>query len=68
MEFEDVTDIRTKLAEIGLVTSDAYYYIKMWMLLEDWQQMSEQGDQKAQEAMLMVDRFHRFCLAVKSMQ
>lgn len=68
MEFKEVTDIQKKLLEIGFVTSDAYYFLKMSVLLEDWQQMSEQGDQKAQEAMRMVDMFYRLCLAVKSRQ
>lgn len=55
-----------KLAEISLVMSDGYYFLKMRELLGSWQDASDLGDEDAKAAMLMVTRFHKLCSIVKN--
>lgn len=53
--------VSKKLADISLVMADAFMFLKVRLLVEDWDQMAKAGDPAAQKAMLMINQFHNLC-------
>ena len=63
-----MTEITKKITEISEVMSNGYHFVKMRFLLEDWERQAAAGNIQAQEAIKMIETFHRLCACVKGMK
>lgn len=59
--------INKKLATISEVMADGYHFIKLRQLVLEWDALADAGDQRAIEAMTMIEQFHRLCAATKEL-
>lgn len=57
-----ITETSRKLAKISEVMSDAYHFVYMRELVEDWQAQADVGHPLAIEMMATINRFHDLCL------
>jgi len=60
-EEEDEFKVSKKLATISLAMSDAFHFVHIRALLEDWDRMAMAGDPKAREAIVAFEQFHALC-------
>lgn len=58
--------VSLKLAKISEVMSDGVHFIKIRLLVEEWDSLAASGDARAQEFMKTVDIFHRLCTTVQN--
>ncbi len=58
-------EVTRKISEISEVMADGYHFVKMRMLVEDWEEKAVAGDKMAQDMMQVIDTFHRLCVVVK---
>lgn len=64
-ETYDPPEITKKLADISRIMADGFHFINMRMIVEDWQKQADLGDAKAQQAINMIEQFHRLCMAIE---
>ena len=60
-----MSDICKTLVEISEVMSDAYYFVSMRDLVEQWAELATNGSKPAQDMLSVINTFHRLCVAVK---
>ncbi len=60
-----IPEVTRNLGEISEVMADGYHFVKMRMLVEEWEEKAQAGDKMAQDMMQVIDTFHRLCVVVK---
>lgn len=67
MEKYESPEVTQVLAEIARITSDGYIFMKMRVHVEAWEEMAYNGDEKAQGAIDLIKKFHRFCTVMENL-
>lgn len=67
MESDEIPEVTQILAEISRITSDGYIFMKMRIHAEEWQEMADNGNEKAQDAIDLIKKFHRFCTVMETL-